>query len=281
MINGIVLPAETLYLFMATSAGDYTCRVSNPCDTLVSDTITISIIPAPSADIFTNNATSFCAGSSAKLNVNTDIGTSFQWQLNGVDIPGATAQDYTATAAGLYTCQVTGQCGTTTSNTITLSIIPAATASITAGGSTTFCTGGSVTLNANTGTGLTYQWKLGANNITGATASSYIATATGSYSCVVSNTCGGTASNSITVTVNTAPSATIAAGGSTTFCTGGSVALNANTGTGLTYQWKLNSNNITGATSSSYNATAAGSYTCVVANSCGGTTSTASPSRLT
>jgi len=273
MKNNVVLPAETLYIYTATTPGDYTCEVSNPCDTLVSNAITVTIIPAPSADIFTNDPASFCQGSSAKLNLNTDNGTNFQWQLNGVNITGATALDYTAGTAGNYTCLVTGPCGSTVSNIITLSVIPSATASITAGGPTSFCPGGSVTLNANTGAGLTYQWKLGTNNIAGATASSYNASAAGSYTCVVSNLCGGNTSNAITVTISALPTANITAGGSTSLCTGGSVTLNANTGTGLTYQWKLNTNNITGATAASYNATAAGSYTCVVSNACGGTSS--------
>jgi hypothetical protein len=63
------------------------------------------------------------------------------------------------------------------------------------------------------------------------------------------------------------PSATITSGGATTVCQGDSVVLNANTGNGLTYQWKNNGTNITGATTASYTATSAGSYTVVVTNS--------------
>jgi hypothetical protein len=158
-------------------------------------------------------------------------------------------------------------------NSITVTVNIAPSASITAAGSTSICQGSSVTLNANTGTGLTYQWKLGTNNITGATASSYSATTAGSYTCVVSNSCGGTTSNAITVTINPLPTATITASGSTAICTGGSVTLNANTGPGLTYQWKKGGTNITGATASSYVATTTGSYTCAVSNNCGTATS--------
>jgi len=64
----------------------------------------------------------------------------------------------------------------------------------------------------------------------------------------------------------TPPSAIITAAGPTTFCQGGSVVLNANTGTGLTYQWALNGTNISGATNASYTANAAGSYTVTVFN---------------
>lgn len=59
--------------------------------------------------------------------------------------------------------------------------------SITSSGPTTFCVGGSVTLNANTGTGLTFQWKRNGVSIAGATSSSYIATTSGNYSVFVSD----------------------------------------------------------------------------------------------
>ena len=59
--------------------------------------------------------------------------------------------------------------------------------------------------------------------------------------------------------------ATIVAEGATTICTGGSVTLTSTTGgTGLSYQWKKNGNNIAGATSASYVATETGNYRCVV-----------------
>ncbi len=64
----------------------------------------------------------------------------------------------------------------------------------------------------------------------------------------------------------TPPPASITAAGPTTFCQGGSLVLNANTGTGLTYQWALNGSSISGATNASYTATTAGSYTVVVFN---------------
>src|SRR6185503_12398073 len=104
-------------------------------------------------------------------------------------------------------------------------------------------------------------------NISGATNSTYTASAAGSYTVVVTNSCGSITSAATTITVNPLPTATITTGGPTTFCAGGSVVLNANTGTGLTWQWKLNTVNISGATNSSYTASAAGSYTVVVTNS--------------
>jgi len=148
------------------------------------------------------------------------------------------------------------------------------TASINAGGVTTFCSGGSVQLNANTGPGLTYQWKRDGNNINGATMSSYVASISGNYTCTETSDCNITSvSNTITVTVMSTPTATITAGGPTSFCIGSSVLLSANTGVGLSYQWSVDGNNIALATASTYTATTAGNYACSVSNVCGATTS--------
>ncbi|MFN3875055.1 MAG: hypothetical protein ACK4L7_03960, partial [Flavobacteriales bacterium] len=134
-----------------------------------------------------------------------------------------------------------------------------------------------VVLSANTGTGLTYQWRRNGASIGGATSSTYAATQSGSYTVTVTgNGCSAT-SAAISVTVNAAPAATITANGSTSLCTGGSVVLNANTGSGLTYQWRRNGTAISGATASSYTASLAGSYTVTVSNgTCSATSSAVS-----
>ncbi|MCX6273826.1 MAG: T9SS type A sorting domain-containing protein [Bacteroidetes bacterium] len=195
------------------------------------------------------------------------------WRLN--DGTGQVANDFS-------TINNDGQLGSTTGTDTNDPVFGAAcaicappTATITAGGSTTFCSGSSVVLSANTGTGLTYQWKVGTSTLVGSTNATYTASSAGSYTCVVTNSCGTTTSNAIVVIVNTLPTASITAAGATTFCSGGNVVLNATTGTGWTYQWKKNGSSIAGATSSSYTATTAGSYTCAVTNTCGTSTSAA------
>ena len=70
------------------------------------------------------------------------------------------------------------------------------------------------------------------------------------------------------------PAATvqISAGGATTFCKGGSVLLKSSVTSQITsYQWKKNGVNIANATSSTFTATVAASYTLMVTNSCGKT----------
>ena len=102
----------------------------------------------------------------------------------------------------------------------------------------------------------------------------------GTYHAVSSNLGCGIMSNFFTVDstsiVVSGITATATADGPTTFCSGNYVFLSATNVTGATYQWKKNGVNITSSgTSRTYKATATGSYTCVVTNACGSTTTNA------
>ncbi|HRO99059.1 MAG TPA: T9SS type A sorting domain-containing protein, partial [Flavobacteriales bacterium] len=156
------------------------------------------------------------------------------------------------------TVVVTASRRTATSSAVTVTVGTPPTASISAANSTTICEGGSVTLNANTGTGLTYQWRRNGSTITGATASSYVATLSGTYTVVVtSNGCSTTSAGRI-VTVNGAPMVSCSVSGSTitTTVSGGTSP--------YTYSWS------SGGTSNSFTATSSGTYTVTVtgANGC-------------
>ncbi len=167
-----------------------------------------------------------------------------------------------------YYLRAESSCGNTACITKSIMVLPVPTASISAGGRTTFCNGGNVILYANTGSGLTYQWKKNNTSINGATGPSFIATTNGNYKVTVTNIFGcSKISNTINVTVNPLPAAVITAGGPTTFCAGDSVMLTANSGTGLSYQWRKNGNAISGATNISFAAKEAKNYTCLVTNS--------------
>ena len=260
--NTAVATVGTSGIVTGVSGGTATISYSTGTGCAATAIVTVNALPA--ATITPAGPTEFCSGGSVVLNANTGAGLTYQWQVGGGNIGGATLSSYTATTGGNYTVIVSSAgCSATSATTVvTVDTPPAAT--ITAVGATTFCTGGNVVLDANTGAGYTYQWQLGGGNIAGATASSYIATLGGNYTVIVYSGACNTTSAITTVTVTSGPGATITPAGPTTFCAGGSVVLNANTGAGITYQWQVGGGNIPGETNASYTATAAGNYDVIV-----------------
>lgn len=236
-----------------------------------STAIDITVNALPTAVITPLSNTTICSNSQVILQATNAAGYSFQWALNGNNIPGATGQNYIAGLAGDYTVTVTNSNNCTNlSSAINVNVNTAPIASINANGNTTFCAGGNVPISANTGAGLTHQWLLNNVVIGGATSSTIFPQNSGDYACIVSlnNGCADT-SNSISVTVNPAPAALISYSGNTTFCDGNGLLLTANAGIGFTYEWFFNGFT-TGITSMNYNATVTGNYMVKVtnANSC-------------
>jgi hypothetical protein len=221
-------------------------------------------------DAFITPSGALCPGGSITLSAVASTGFSYQWQLNGSNIPGATNNTHVTSTAGDYSCMLTNACGSLTTRTLTVTTYNPSAPVITASGGTALCTGGSVTLSAPVVSGASYQWKLSGADIAGATAGSYTVTFVnaGSYTCLVTSSCGSGLSNTIVVTT-TVPTAVITAGGNTNICWNATLSLYATTGTGYTYQWKRFGADITGATTSSYTASgtsAAGDYTCLISN---------------
>ena len=155
---------------------------------------------------------------------------------------------------------------------------------VTAGTSATF----SVTAS---GTGpLAYQWKKDASSLSGGTSSVYAIGNTqsvdaGSYSVIVTNPAGSVTSGSAALSVNT-PVAITAQPVALSKTVGAAFTFSVTaTGTGpITYQWRKNGTNISGATSASYALTSVstideGSYDVIITNPSGSITS--APATLT
>ena len=275
---------------VGTNSPTYTAVVSNNntikcvltsnasiCNTAVanSNTITANISPLPDATITTTGPTTFCSGTNlCTLNAPTGAGNIYKWKKGTAYVSGATNSSYVPTGTGTYKVEVTNSNGcsklSTTGVAVTVNALP--TASITVTGPTTFCSGQNLcTLTANSGTSLTYQWKKGSTVLAGATNIDYVPTATSTqYKVTVTNANGCSKTSAVvSVTVNALPTATITAQGPTTFCAGDSVILQANAGTGLTYQWIKGATNISGATLNNYTAKTAGTYKVKVTNANG------------
>ena len=170
-------------------------EIDDDCNGIIDDGLAETITIAAAGD------TVICQGTSIDL-IATYTGISVQWKKNGTAIPGATASTYTANKSGFYTCETTGDCGTTESSQIHVLVNKNPNASISAGGPTTFCTGGSVVLTEAAVAGCTYQWYKGATPIVGATTLSYTATTSGNYKCRVTKTATGCYKNSNAITIS-------------------------------------------------------------------------------
>jgi len=195
---------------------------------------------------------SMCEGSSTTLVANSvSSGVTYLWSN------GATTADITVNAAGDYSVTATNAMGcTSNSNTLSVSVNPLPSVSISADGPTSFCTGGSVVISSNQNNGNTWS--------NGQTSSSITVTSSGVYSVdfVDNNGCEAS-SNIITVNVSDSPVPTISASGSTTICDGSSVTLSSSNGE--SYEWRFN-NEVIGTNSNTIEASSEGLYTVTVTN---------------
>lgn len=198
------------------------------------------------ADINPGGPMNLCTGGSVTFSTNAGP-YSRQWYKNGVAINGATALTYTATTAGDYFVMLTDAAGCAVASVIkTVTINEFPVINLTPSGTVNYCSGDTVVVYADSLPGYTFQWKKNNVNIAGATQRSYAVTQSGTFSVRVTSACGKVSKDSLVCNKIFNPAAVITPNGPTTFCTGSSVTLNANTFTGVSYQWKkdgLNFNN--------------------------------------
>jgi hypothetical protein len=163
---------------------------------------------------------SVCLGSGQNINL---TGNPAGGTFSGTGISGNTFAT-TGLSAGFYPVTYTyvNSNGCTSTAQTTLVIRPTVTATANPA-SSVICSGQSVTLSANTGTGLSYQWSLNGNPISGANQGSYTATAGGTYTVEVTSGGCSAVSNNATVTIDVPPSLSVS--GNLTICRGTSTTL--------------------------------------------------------
>jgi hypothetical protein len=263
--------ANTTNLLNTTVSGTYVCEIDNGVCVVSSDTISVTVSNIPTANITPTPSASICAGDSIELMVNSGGGPAvIQWYVDGNIIGGATSVSYFASASGSYNVTKTNLNGCTDSSAVAtlvtlnplpiVSILPSPTVSI--------CAGDSIELAASGGAG-TFQWSLNSVPISGATGSTYYASADGSYNLTKTNINGCADSSSIetVVTVNPVPPVSLTPGPTVNFCSGDTVEITiAQGGGGGTYQWYMNGATIPSATTNMYFASAEGSYNLVKTN---------------
>ena len=281
----------------------YSVQISNDAGSVSSSGASLTVIAAAVAPAITAQPgnLSVVVGLTATFSVTaTGTSLSYQWKKNGTDIGGATSSSYTTAATSIadsgaeFIVVISNSAGSATSNSAILTVNAAAVSpSITTQPVSQTVTAGqtaSFSVSASGTAPLTYQWRKNGSNISGATSSTYTPPATvvgdsgAVFSVVVSNAVGSATSSNATLTVNAAPvspsittqpaSQTVTAGQTATF------SVTASGTAPLTYQWKKNGSNISGATSSTYTtpATAVGDngsvFIVVISNAASTVTST-------
>lgn len=261
---------ETTSTISNLSAGTYSVLVTgaNGCTKTKTFTLVEQIL---NASITSSGSTNLCQGENITLNSNTGPGYTYQWKKYGNIIAGATAPNLTVSSNGNYKVTVTNAFGCSKiSDPINVSVSPLPQAIISANGPTQICQGSITQLEANQGSGLSYQWKFGGNDIPGATGFNLNASAMGNYKVKVTNSNGCTkVSNGISISFLPGPTAVALAQGPTTFCTGDSVRLFGTTGVGYSYQWMKGGTLINGATAKNYFAKSTGNYKVAITSSNG------------
>lgn len=166
-----------------TTTGLYTQTLTNAagCDSILTIDLTIQTIPALA--VTAAGSTTFCQGGDVALSI-TGTGYTYQWQLNGTDISGATNDTYNADASGSYQVIITNSnscSGPSQSITVTANPLPVPV--ITANGNV-----------LDAGSFATYQWALDGQDIAGAQSATYSYIQDGSYTVTVTdaNGCEGT-----------------------------------------------------------------------------------------
>jgi hypothetical protein len=238
-ITGATSASYSIPAISTANAGQYSVVVSATCGSVTSTNAQLTVNPLTTISSQPVNA-SICDSTLLSLSV-TGSGTapiSYQWQLNGSPILGATSALYsdaiaTVAESGLYTVVVSGGCSNATSAAATVVVSP--NTWITAQPvSYTGCALNPTSLSVTgLGANVQYQWSVGSNPatpITGATSATYNlsnpqTSNSGSYTVTMTGTCGTQTSNIALVTINPVPSAGTISGGNSGVCVGSTINL--------------------------------------------------------
>ena len=190
-----------------TAGGNYAVTITSAagCVSNPSAPMSLTVNQPPVATVALNGPSTFCQGGSVVLTAAG--GTTYNWN-NSIS-----AAANTITTSGTYTATVTNAAGcTATTAPITVNVLPAPVASISANGPTAFCAGGSVVLSAN-GAG-SYLWS------NGSTASSVAVNTSASMTYTVTDANGCSTTTAPTVVAVTPLPVVAAIAGANTVCQG-------------------------------------------------------------
>ncbi len=283
--NGIELSGETNSALNVAQEGTYYAEITQgggTCPGTIKDSQTTAVVVPDSFEIVIDYAAAYMAcestdvvlqvqtinailSDSSKIDVTADISSDFtyQWQLNGVDVPGANGTSLSlidTSENGDYTVTGTISTYTATNNTLSVQLLTNETLNITSTG-TVYCNASDVvTLSTTTDlSGETYEWQrdgVGVNT----TDSAFDVDAVGTYRLVLDRNGCPLFSNEIIIQTLDPSLITLDPSGDIVFPEGSSRTVTASGGTA--YRW-YDANNIEISITSSLNVTEEGTYTLI------------------
>lgn len=272
--SGLITGATTTSYAPLTSGRYLLMTYTSSCTAGLAstDTVDVTVLPAPEASVSPEPSVTICNGETTVL---TGSGTGdYQWLNSTGAIAGATGTTLATGVAEYYQLEITNTangCKDTSAITEIIST-PAPTVSISPVDSVRVCTGLSATINSiTTGSGLSFQWYDASGALTGETAPTLVSPDAGLYTLVVTaGSCTDT-SNTTEIKLLPLPDATLTSVGTTkVVCPMGSDLVIEAPGTaGYTYQWKNGGTVLAGATGQSYKITVPGDYSVEVTDAFG------------
>ena len=289
-IEGATNSSYTIQSLGINNGGVYVCEITNQCGSIISDPVTL-YIEVPPAISQQPAGSEICEGSSFTISAiaTGTLPLGYDWFKVGIPSPILIADSIYSVInsaisdTGKYYSTISNVCGIISSDTVNVIVntIPKITDQT---GNGEICLGNPFNIGviASGTKPLSYQWFLNDSIIAQSDSAFTIEQVTsgdaGKYYSNVSNTCGNISSEIAVLTVDSIPQITLQPLGGEV-CQGDSIRFDVNSvGTlPILFHWFLNGNPLIGDTLSSLLVkdllpSDAGSYTCVVYNTCGAVT---------
>ena len=244
----------------ATQGGEYrviVSKIDSSC-AVASQVLTIEEMNT-SLTLTPSSPVALCNGESVVIRSNPLTGVNYSWKKNGVTI-GSGADSLQVNESGLYKLEATRYGCSIESTPISVNIIPSVLP-ITSATSTLLCEGGSVLLETTSLQGMTYVWKKDNLTLPSSNNNRYTVTSAGKYVVSVQHPISSCIVSSDTLYIKLIENTLgIIPNEIRAICLGDSLLLSSTTIVGGIYNWQKNSENISGATSSTYTAKTSGIY---------------------
>lgn len=266
----------------ATQSGTYwvMCVAPNGCtDTVYTPALSFNPTPVVTISYPGSEDSILCRNESIVLTANPTTLSSYQWYLNGSQLPNATAATYTANLEGTYSVMAANSFGCAGMGTQGILVVDTLLTNIVSSQpDLAFCQGqDEAVLTAPQG-GSTYVWTMGSNNYVGNpfTVNGNNYQAPGNVNLTVTNAAGCVSRATISIKMDTLPKPTILQAfgtGNLNLCIGDTLTLNGIGGP--SWAWRKDGLPLSGGSAANYTIVAsadlswAGNYQLIVVNAGG------------